>query len=59
LIDSAFERYPTRTIADFGFVAPKNQVNDAAFSSACFTKDDDVRNGLLRNSIKLVTEAST
>ena len=41
-VDSGFERFPKRTIADLCLVAPKNHIDDAAFSSACFTKHDDV-----------------
>jgi hypothetical protein len=41
-INSGPERFPESAIADLSLVAAKNQVDDATFSSARFTKDDDV-----------------
>jgi hypothetical protein len=57
-IDSAFECFAKRSIADLRLIAPKNHVDYATFSSSCFTEDDDVWNGLLRDAFRLVAEAS-
>jgi hypothetical protein len=49
-IGGASKRLPKSAIADLGLVAPKNQVDDATFSSSRFAKDNDVSIGFLRNS---------
>jgi hypothetical protein len=38
----------------FGLVAPKNHVDDATFSNACFTEEDDIWNGSLRDLMRPV-----
>jgi len=52
------ERLSNRAITDRGFVAPQNQVDDATFSSSRFTEDDNVWNGLLDYSVRLVIHDS-
>lgn len=41
-----------------GLVAAKNDADETTFSTARFTKDDDVRDGLLGNPISFVIDGS-